>query len=207
MNSEEKFFSENNIDILKELGNIGTGQALGSLAKMINKRVSMPVPNVLLVEFQEVSNFVGGPENIIVGILVSISGDVNGIMMFLLQMESAHMLTDAVLGGMGQSTDPNEFTEMEISVIQEIGNIMISSYLGSLAGMINLKMRPSIPYMSIDMANAILSVPAIEFGKVADRALFIESKFSIEKVDVGGCFIFIPDMESLERILNALGVG
>jgi chemotaxis protein CheC len=60
--------------------------------------------------------------------------------------------------------------------------------------------------MSIDMANAILSVPAIEFGKVADRALFIESKFSIEGVDLGGCFIFIPDMPSLEKILHGLGV-
>lgn len=203
----EKFFSENNIDILKELGNIGTGQALGALSKMINKRVAMPVPNVLLVEFQEVSHFVGGPENIIVGILVSIHGEINGIMMFLLQMDSAHLLTDAVLGeGAEKSDNPYVFNEMETSIIQEIGNIMISAYLGTISGMININIRPSVPYMSIDMANAILSVPAIEFGKVADRALFIESKFSIEGVDLGGCFIFIPDMPSLEKILHGLGV-
>jgi chemotaxis protein CheC len=96
---------------------------------------------------------------------------------------------------------------MEASTIQEIGNIMISSYLGSMTGMLNINMRPSVPYMSIDMANAILSVPAIEFGKVADRALFIESKFSVDAVDIKGCFIFIPDMQSLDSILSGLGVA
>jgi chemotaxis protein CheC len=116
-------------------------------------------------------------------------------------------MCDSVMGGnMAASENPYSFNEMEASIIQEIGNIMVSAYLGSISTMLNVKMRPSIPYMSIDMANAILSVPAIEFGKVADRALFIESKFSIDSVDIGGCFIFIPDFESLERILRGLGV-
>ena len=197
-------FSETHFDILKELGNIGSGHAVTALAKMLGKKVDMPVPKVNLVEFKDIASFVGGPENIIVGILVSISGDINGIMMFLLKMDSANRLVDIIMGGMERPKDT--FDEMAQSAIQEIGNIMISSYVGSLAGLINKVIKPSIPYLSIDMANAILSVPAIEFGKVADRVLFIESGFEVDMVNVSGYFILVPDMPSFNSILRALGV-
>jgi chemotaxis protein CheC len=166
----------------------------------------MPVPNVVLVEFRDVSMFVGGPENIICGILVNISGDMDGMMMFLMKMNSARQLVKTILGDMAGNSEGYNFNEMEVSTIQEIGNIMISAYIGSMCGITNQKMRPSIPYMSVDMANAILSVPAIEFSKVADRVLFIESAFTVDGVDISGCFLFVPDMPSLDRMLQALGV-
>ncbi len=199
-------FNKARLDTLKELGNIGCANALTALATFIGKRVTMPVPNVVLVEFRDVSMFVGGPENIIVGILVHISGEMNGIMMFLMQTNSARQLVKTILGNMAGTDDGLHFNEMEQSTIQEVGNIMISAYIGSMCGITNQKMRPSIPYMSVDMANAILSVPAIEFSKVADRVLFIESAFTVDGVDISGCFLFVPDMPSLDRMLKVLGV-
>jgi chemotaxis protein CheC len=192
------------LDVLKELASIGSGNAVSALAKMLNKKVRMPVPKVNLLEFKDIASFVGGPENIVVGILVSISGELQGIMMFLMRTQVARTMVEIIVGSPEGSGD--EFSEMGKSVIQEIGNIMIGSYLGSLAGLINKKIRPSIPFLSIDMANAILSVPAIEFGKVADRVLFIESAFSVEQVDVSGYFLLVPDLPSFESILKALGV-
>lgn len=196
--------NEQHFDILKELGNIGAGNAVTALAKMLGRKVDMMVPKVNLVEFKDIASFVGGPENIIVGILVSISGDIQGIMMFLLKMDSAHRLLDIIMKGMETSVEG--FNEIECSAIQEIGNIMIGSYLGSLAGLINKVLKPSVPYLSIDMANAILSVPAIEFGKVSDRVLFIESAFEVDMVNVSGYFIMVPDMPSFSNLLKALGV-
>lgn len=196
--------SDTHFDILKELGNIGSGHAVTALAKMLGKKVDMPVPRVNLVEFKDIASFVGGPENIIVGILVSISGDIQGIMMFLLKMDSAHRMVNIIMGG-GDSAQ-GSFSDMEKSAMQELGNIMISSYVGSLAGLINKVIKPSVPYLSVDMANAILSVPAIEFGKVADRVLFIESTFIVDETDVSGYFILVPDMPSFSSILQALGV-
>ncbi|MCL2707691.1 MAG: chemotaxis protein CheC [Defluviitaleaceae bacterium] len=197
-------FNEMHMDVLKELGTIGSGNAVTSLAKMLGRKVEMHVPKVNFVEFKEISAFIGGPENIIVGILVSITGDIQGIMMFLLKMESARSLVRAMMGG--AEVSEGDFTEIELSAIQEIGNIMISAYFSSLAGMMNKQFTPSPPFISIDMANAILSVPAIEFGKVADRALFIESSFSVNNVDVGGYFILVPDLPSFQSIMRALGV-
>ena len=202
--SAENLFSDTHLDILKEIGSMGTAHAATALSKMINKKVTMPVPNVKWVEFKNVANFVGGPENVIVGILVSLSGNIQGMMMYLMELDSAHVTAETVLGTPA-SEDKYQFGEMERSVIEEVGNIMISSYLGSLAGLTNSQIRPSIPYLSIDMANAILSVPASEFGKMADKILFIESQISIDNVDSSGCFVLVPNLHSFYRILRALG--
>ena len=201
----EKLFSDDHLDVLKELGSMGTAHAATALAKMINKKVTMPVPNVSWVEFSNVADFVGGPENVIVGILVSLSGNIQGMMMYLMELESAHMMSEAVLG-IPHEGDKMMFTEMERSVIEELGNIMVSSYLGSLAGLTNSQIKPSIPYLSVDMANAILSVPAIEFGKMADKVMFIESQISVDNVASSGCFILVPNLHSFYRILRAIGV-
>jgi len=203
--STENLFSDTHLDILKEIGSMGTAHAATSLSKMINKKVTMPVPKVSWVEFSNVADFVGGPENVIVGILVALSGNIQGMMMYLMELESAHQMAEAVLGAPHEG-DKVIFSDMERSVIEELGNIMVSSYLGSLAGLTNSQIKPSIPYLAVDMANAILSVPAIEFGKMADKVLFIESQLSMDNVDSSGCFILIPNLHSFYRILRALGV-
>ncbi len=196
-------FSGMHFDILKEIGSIGAGNAVTSLAKMLNRKVKMEVPVVNLVDFCDIAEFVGGPENLVIGVLVRISGDISGIMMFIVEKESAKSLLDILMSGISHSGD---FNEIELSALQEIGNILTSSYLGSLSGMTKTHIKQSVPYLSIDMANAILSVPAIEFGKVADKVLFIESVFSGESENVSGYFLLVPDLPSFEVILKSLGV-
>ena len=196
------------LDVLKEIGSIGTGNAVTSISGLLNKKVQMGVPSVELVDFRHIADFVGGPENILVGVLVGISSDINGMMMFLMDIDTAKNMTDTVLGGMGGDApeDGSLFNEMQLSVISEIGNIMAGSYLGSLSGLTNLKIRQSVPMLAIDMANALLSVPAIEFGKMADHVLFINSGFFVEQVAVSGYFILVPDEESFIKIMKSLGV-
>ena len=194
------------LDVLKEIGSIGTGNAVTAISSLINKKVKMNMPTVNLVNFSEVADFVGGPENILVGVLVGITEEINGMMMFLMDMETSRHLVNSVLDGMG-SRAAEEFGELELSTISEISNIMAGSYLGSLSGLTNLRIRQSVPMLSIDMANALLSVPAIEFGKMADHVLFINSSFSVDKVDVSGYFILVPDENSFIKIMRSLGVG
>ena len=196
------------LDVLKEIGSIGTGNAVTAISSLLNKKVQMNMPSVNLVEFGNVADFVGGPENILVGVLVGISSDINGMMMFLMDMDTARHLVNSILSGMGGSEDSDgEFGELELSVIEEISNIMAGSYLGSLSGLTNLRIRQSVPLLSIDMANALLSVPAIEFGKMADHVLYINSSFTVDAVDVSGYFILVPDEESFVKIMKSLGVG
>ncbi|EMS71564.1 chemotaxis protein CheC [Ruminiclostridium cellobioparum] len=191
------------MDVLKEIGNIGAGNAVTSLAKMIDKKVDMAVPKVKIMGFDKVSQMLGGEEIIVVGILLSVTGDMTGIMMFVLDNYAARQLVNILLGSDSTSL---EFDEMELSALKEIGNILTGSYLNALAGLTNLKILPSIPELAIDMAGAILSVPAIEFGKVGDSVLYIETEFSEGITKVFGDFLLIPDVDSYEVLLKALGV-
>ncbi len=195
----------NNIqmDVLREIGNIGAGNAVTSLAKMIDKKVDMAVPKVKIMGFDKVSQILGGEEIIVVGILLSVTGDLTGNMMFILDNNAARQLVNILLGSDSTSL---QFDEMELSALKEIGNILTGSYLNALAGLTNLRILPSIPELAIDMAGAILSVPAIEFGKVGDSVLYIETEFSEGITKVFGDFLLIPDVDSYEVLLKALGV-
>lgn len=191
-------------DVLKEIGNIGAGNATTALSQMINCKIDMNVPKVELLEFKDLSNIVGGADNIVVGILLTLKGEIDGMMMFMLESESAHRLVNLIMEKKIESID--EFSDMDLSALKEIGNIIAGAYLSSLSSLTNLLITSSIPYMSIDMAGAILSVPAIEFGKVGDKALLIQSQFGEEDHYVNGFFILIPTLESYNKILNSLGL-
>lgn len=191
-------------DVLKELGNIGAGNAMTALSQMIGSKIDMRVPQVKLLEFNELGGMIGGEEQIMVGVFLGVEGDITGSMLFLLELSSAKHLINKVMMGMG---DPNsdELTDMERSAMQEVGNIITGAYLNSLAMITNLTIFPSPPSLTVDMAGAILSVPAIEFGIYGDKILMIQSQF-FDDVEIDGFFVLVPDIDSYAKILTALGI-
>ena len=193
-------------DVLKEIGNIGAGNATTALSQMLAVKIDMKVPKVDLLEFKDMGDLMGGAENIVVGILLTLQGDIEGMMMFLLEKSSAQNIVRMLMGGMCSSDEEGNFSEMELSALQEIGNIIAGAYLSSLSTLTNLTIASSIPHMAIDMAGAILSVPAIEFGKISDRALLIETELGEQETEVNGYFILIPTLESYSQILTSLGL-
>ncbi|WP_130807022.1 chemotaxis protein CheC [Senegalia massiliensis] len=192
------------LDVLKELGNIGAGNAATALAQMLNNKVDMDVPQVRLLNFSEVDNLIGGAENPVVGIYFFINGDIVGNIMFILDLESSKNLIEILLNKEKKDYDLNEF---EISALSEVGNILASSYINCLAKMTNLNLKTSIPSISIDMAGAILSVPAIQFSYVSDKILFIETEFSENNKSINGNLLLIPDIDSFDILLESLGVS
>lgn len=195
--------SQQYFDVLKEIGNIGAGNATTALAQMLRCKVDMKVPQVKLLDFQEVGSVMGGEEQIMAGVYLLVEGDITGSMMFLLEEKAAHSLV-AKLMQMPPNPD-GEFTEMELSALKEIGNIIVASYLNSLSMLTNMRIMPSVPDLSIDMAGAILSVPAIEFGEIGDKILLIQTQFT-DDVELNGYFILVPDLESYDKILTAIGM-
>ena len=191
-------------DVLKEIGNIGAGNATSALAKMMNMKIDMNVPRVDLVPFTNLPDIFGSPEEVLAGILVQLDGDIKGMMMFLVKEKSAHNLVNSLMGGMIQSSGDG-FSDMELSALGEIGNIIIGAYLSAMSNLTSLKISSSVPYISIDMAGALLSVPAIEFGKLGDKVLLIETQFG-ELDFVNGYFLMVPELESYDAILSSLGM-
>ncbi|MCM1431052.1 MAG: chemotaxis protein CheC [Muribaculaceae bacterium] len=191
------------IDVLREIGNVGAGNATTSLASMLNETIQMNVPKVELMDVAKLNTAICPEEEIIVGIFLEVTHDISGSMMFLMKMDSAHYLVNRLMGKPEDNMEP--FDEMDLSAMKEIGNIIAASYLTALAGLTNLTIAPSIPYIAVDMAGAILSVPAIQFGQYGNNALLIETEFG-DEVMIGGYFILMPEEDSYGKILTSLGI-
>lgn len=195
-------------DVLKEIGNIGAGNATTALSKMLSIKMDMSVPQVALLPFSEIESVIGSEDQTVVGILLGIEGDIDGMMMFLFDMKSAHHLVNTLMMR-DVSTDedlgPDSFSEMEMSALNEIGNIVSGSYLTAISTLTNMKMVATVPDMKVDMVGALLSVPATEFGKYGDKLLMIQSEFG-EMNFVTGYFLLIPELESYDKILSSLGM-
>lgn len=196
--------SESYMDVLKEIGNIGAGNAMTALSQMLQCKIDMKVPQVKLLEFNEVGKLMGGEEQVMLGIYLAVEGDITGSIMFLVEKGSAKHLVNKVMMGYGTS-EGDDFNEMELSAMKEVSNIITGAYLNSLSTLTNLVIYPSPPDLTMDMAGAILSVPAIEFGALGDKILLIQSQF-YDEVEIDGYFILIPDIDSYSKILSSLGM-
>ncbi|MBQ9142054.1 MAG: chemotaxis protein CheC [Lachnospiraceae bacterium] len=195
--------TENYVDVLKEIGNIGAGNAMTALSQMLQCKVDMKVPQVRLLDLKDVATIVGSEEQLMVGVLLGVEGDITGSIMFLVELEAAKLLVKKLM--MGYESGIPTLDPMEMSAMQEISNIITGAYLNSLSMLTNLKIFPTPPSLTIDMAGAILSVPAIEFGVLGDKILLIQSQF-YDEVAIDGYFILIPDMDSYQKILTSLGM-
>jgi len=191
------------LDVLKEIGNIGSGNAATALAKLLGKKVDMKVPQIRIMGFSEINEILGGAETPVAGILLGVLGDIKGFILFVLEQDAADMLVNIL---MCREPDAKvEYDEITTSALKEVGNILTGSYLSALSALTGLTIKPDVPALAIDMAGAILSVPAIEFGRTADAVLYIETEFIQGSESVIGDFFLVPDTESYTQLLKTLG--
>jgi chemotaxis protein CheC len=196
--------NETHIDVLKEIGNIGAGNAATSLGMVLNAEVGIKLPTVRITDIDTALNAMGGAESMTVGVLLNFSGEASGMIMFLLGMNDAQNITSILV----QDDTPAEegLSEMKLSAIKEIGNILGSAYVNSIALLTGLKIDLSVPYIAIDMAGAILSVPIIEFGAVGDKVMFIEESFFTNEQQLNSNVIMFAEVDTLQRIMGKLGI-
>lgn len=198
------------LDVLREIGNIGAGNAATSMSTLIDKRVNMKVPSVNVVTFDEMMDVVGGPEQLIVAMFFRIHGDAPGTVYFILTVEEAEALIKKVTNNQELKISSEEKPdELALSALKEISNIMAGSYLSALSDFTNINMQSSIPYLSIDMAGAILTVGLIELSQVSDYAIVINTEISDEMSVNGlsGNFFLLPDPDTIPILFSALGIS
>lgn len=195
------------IDILKEIGNIGAGNAATSMAQLVNKQIHMDVPIVNIVNFDEVMDIVGGPEELIVGMFFEITGDLTGSVFFMLTIEESEKLIQQMVNDPAINLHDETIDPLALSALKESANIITGAYLTALSDFLQLDIRPSIPHLAIDMAGAILTVGLVELSRVSDYAIVINTEINDVTIDgITGHFFLLPDPQSLEKIFAALGV-
>lgn len=192
------------MDALREIGNIGSGNAASAISSMLDRPVNITVPKISILDYNEVVENLGGPEQLLVALMLYMSGDVNGMIMFLLQKDFAHMTLNTLMGS--DLGDFSEIGEMETSAIKEVGNIMASSFINAIAELTCLRIDISVPDICIDMAGAVLSAPAIHYANISDKIIFIEDEFSSEQDNAASHVLMVPDVDSLNKIMQNLGI-
>lgn len=193
------------LDALKEIGNIGAGNAATALATMVQSKIDMTVPVVTILPLSDVPQLLGGAEHPVVAIYLGVEGDVRANILFVLQVEKALDLVDLLMGRpLGES---KEWGDMERSAVAEVGNIIASTYLNALAMFTNLKLLPTVPAMGIDMAGALIDAILAQFGEVGEYVLVLETEFRKDMRDIVGHFLMLPEPGALDIILAALGVN
>ncbi|NEZ45855.1 chemotaxis protein CheC [Clostridium niameyense] len=193
--------TEFQLDALREVANIGTGNSATALSQLLGKKVDMTVPSINIVPFDQIMEEIG-EEKTVVGVLVRVLGDTPGNILFIFDKSTALDLV-CRLTGMKEDT----LTEMGNSVMCEIGNIISTSYMNAIAKFTNLTITPSVPAVTYDMLGAILSTTYIESGQFNEYVLDIETVFMEDGSQISGHFYYVPMPGSLEKILNTLGVN
>lgn len=195
--------SDFQLDALREVGNIGAGNAATALSDMITDKVLISVPELKVIDVKEMASILGGPENEVVGILVNMTNDINGMLLFILDKQFTHLLINILLDENLEGFE--SITEMGMSALKEVGNMLSGSYVNAISMMTNLDIRLSTPQIALDMVGAILSYPAAEFGIMGDKLLFIEENFISGKESIRSHLLIMPDTDSLDKILKILG--
>jgi len=192
------------MSVLSEIGNIGAGNAATSLAHILADKVMMSVPVLQIINVSEMATILGGPENELAGILVNMTEDVQGMLLFLLDQEFICMLVNVLMDEHIQSLD--EISDIGLSAIMEIGNILSGSYISAISTMTGLNIGLTTPQIAIDMAGAILSYPAAQFGVMGDKLLFIAEDFLSGDSAIKSHLLIMPEPKSLQLIMESLGV-
>lgn len=194
------------LDVLREIGNIGTGNATTALSVMLNSNLRMEVPIVKILDFNEIPDLVGGADTIVTAVLTRFFGEVSGMALFILENKEAKNLSCTMLQK-PYSDNYMEFDEMDKSALKEVGNILMSSYISSISTLTNLQLRTEPPAICIDMAGAVLSLPISELGQIGDKALIIDSKFLDNNKPINGFLMLVTDEASFDHIFESLGIG
>ena len=198
------------LDVLKEIGNIGAAHAATALSDLLNKKIDMHVPKVEMVSFSDMMELAGGSETVVVGIFLRIEGDVEGSMFFILPIEQANKFIRGLISDDTFDFNHPPVSELGLSAMQEMGNILSGSYLSALSDFTGLKIYPTVPGLSVDMFGAIISIGLIELSHISDHVIVINTSIfddEHEKADsVHGHFFLLPDPESFETIFKTLGV-
>jgi len=204
--TKKSSFSEVHLDALKEISNIGMGNAVTSLAQLVNRRIDMNVPLTRFMPLDETISLVGGPEEIVSCVSLNISGDVPGMVLFIFDSQSTFQMVDLLMGmNLGTTADLDEMAE---SAVKEIGNVLTGSFIGALCQMTQLNMVTAVPMFAFDMLGAILTSLMVASGRVEDHVLVIQTQLFQEKeVNIKGNFFLLTEPGSIQVLFKALGLA
>jgi chemotaxis protein CheC len=192
-------YTELQLDALRELANIGSGTASTALSGMLGRSVDISVPNAQALPFADAVEAAGDPETEVTGIVLGITGEMNGTVLLLIPPADA----DAMCRMLGVEPDD----EFALSALGEIGNIVGTSYINALASMTAMEIEPTPPATATDFLGAIVESVLAGAAMSGDVALMLDSNLVVEGEDCSIAFLLVPDQGGVELLLERLGLS
>ena len=192
------------LDVTKEIGSIGTGHAATALSKLLQREVRITIPKVQILDFDGAVKRIGKEEEIIGATLVQMSGDLDGLMLFLYDKRFARKMLKKLL--QTEYKDFDAMDDMAFSALKEVGNIIICSYINAFSQLVHVDLHLSVPSSTVNMLGGILTVPMAEFGYESDKLMYSNADFLMDGKSLPSWLLMLPDIHSLNTILEKLGV-
>lgn len=192
------------LDVMKEISSIGTSHAATSLSKLLQKEVRISIPEVSVLGYDETVNRIGDIEELVAATLVQMSNEVNGLMLFIFKLDLANVVLEKLIGTRYESFE--QLDELAYSALEEIGNIIICSYVNAFTQLVGVEIDLSVPSSTLNMLGGILTVPIAEYGYETDKLMYINAEFIIDGKKLSDGLLMLPDIASLNGILERLGV-
>ena len=192
------------LDVMKEISSIGTSHAATSLSKLLQREIRISIPEVSVLGYEEAVDRIGEMEELVTATLVQMSQDVNGLILFIFKMDMANAVLEKLIGKRYGSFE--EMDELAYSALEVVGNIIICSYVNAFAQLVGVDISLSVPSSTVNMLGGILTVPIAEYGYETDKLMYINAEFIMDGVRLSDGLLMLPDIQSLNSILEKLGV-
>lgn len=194
-------FNTNQLDALKEVINIGGGNAATSLSQLINKPVQMTVPVIEVMAYEDLYQQVMSEETLVDVVMTRMVGQAEGVFLLVGLEEDMNHLASIML-----PSDATASQEIIESALKELANILVNSFLNSVTKLLDVNVLTSIPLLTRDMFGAIVSSVYMESGQYDDTILILKNEFYYMGERMEAALYFVPKPGVLEKLFNLLGV-
>jgi chemotaxis protein CheC len=201
---ETQMFNELQLDALREIGNVGAGNAATALSQMVGKRVDMSVTKVLVLRTDAIAGFLGGIDKNVAAVHMPVYGEMLGVALIFFPVERLPQLSSMLIGE--KELDPSNLSELGQSAVKELGSILTGAYLSALFKFVHIQLIHGVPSLAVDMAQAILDSVLVELEQKEEVAIVIETEFLEDSRQLTGSFFLLPEAGSLQKLFKALGL-
>lgn len=197
-------YNDQQLDVMREIGNIGAGNACTALSVLMGTTIDMSVPSVRVVGYESAAECFGGEDNIILGLKVNITDDLSGMMVHIVQKEFAQRIINTFYPK--ELTDVTSLDEMDSSVLNEMANITSGAYANSLASLTGFFVNIGTPQQTAGKLLDVMMVPIQEFVKPGEQLLIVDEIFTIDAEHLSSNMVLALDKASMDKLFDKLGV-
>jgi chemotaxis protein CheC len=181
--SDPKF---SNQDILLEIGSMGAGHATIALSTMLHEQVNVEVPRLHTKPPHQVPGIYEKHDTVVAAIFMQLRGKAECDLMLIFEAEEAKKI------GAIMAADTEGTEEIENSAIEELGSIMICSFLNAMANFTHTELLPTPPQLIFDAFDAVIDGLLLKQALCSDIAAIFDARFKRSTSSAEGYLIMFP---------------